>query len=92
MVSAFGKSPLSGQASPASQAPSSAAPRRAKALGKRSLTRPPCEIAIADMHEEYVCSRRAEGLRDSTLRMYAGDLRPWAAWCADRGTRWSARF
>ena len=56
-----------------------------KASARRSFARAVRDCPIPQLHEEYLRARRAEGLRDSTLRMYAGDLRPWERWCASQG-------
>ena len=58
---------------------------RAKALGKRSFARQAPEVTLDRMHEEYLHARRVENVRHSTLAMYRGALRPWAAWCAAQG-------
>ncbi len=56
-----------------------------KAPARRSFARAVRECTVPKLHEEYLAARRAEGLRESTLRMYRGDLRPWARWCESRG-------
>ena len=67
------------------------APQRAtsalqkKARTKRSLTRPQEDVPLSQMHEEYLRARRIAGIRDTTLRMYKGSLKPWEAWCAVQG-------
>lgn len=67
----------------ATAAPHSSA--RTKARGKRSFARQAPDVSLVQMHEEYLRSRRVENVRDSTIVMYDGALRPWAAWCVSRG-------
>lgn len=56
----------------------------AKARGKRSFARAVRDCSVPQAHQEYLQVRRAEGLRDSTLRMYAGTLDLWERWCASQ--------
>ena len=55
-----------------------------KARTKRSFARAVRDCPIPQAHQEYLQVRRAEGIRDSTLRMYAGALDLWERWCASQ--------
>lgn len=56
-----------------------------KTLAKRSFARTVRDCSLLTLHEEYLRARRVEGIRDTTLSMYASALHLWAQWCASQG-------